>query len=212
MTVRRILIPLFTLAICVLMLWKWTFGFNAFTVFSHTLLQSGTTPRSVEDITLIDQDSNIFHLQDKQSFVLMNFVYLNCPSVCHKINNRLETIYQELNQDIIPNQLELLTVSFDMLNDDINRIKLYRNYFGDDLTGWNFAIPNQVDKTELESYLSNIGIWAKSAPGSSIINHSTYLFLISPEHKIIKVFDPAREDDESILLNLRLWIASGGNL
>ncbi|MCO5249711.1 MAG: SCO family protein [Chitinophagales bacterium] len=208
MTVKRLFIPLFTLLICVLTLWKWTYGFNAFTVFSHTLLESGQTPRNIEDIALINQDSSIFHLEDKDTYILMNFVYLNCPSVCHKINNRLENIYQELNENLIPNKLQLLTVSFDMLNDDISRIKRHRAYFGDNIKGWDFAIPYHLSSDKLNNYLTDMGIWAKSAPESSIINHSTYLFLISPEHKIIKVIDPAREDNESIVVNLKSWIAS----
>ncbi|MBS1558058.1 MAG: SCO family protein [Bacteroidetes bacterium] len=203
---KKILPPLLVLAVCVAILWKWTYGFSAFTVFSYTLREAGAIPRIFPDAALIDQDSSVFHIKDKQKYVLVNFVYLNCPYVCHKVNNRLEEIDKAISPEIIPSQLELVTVSFDVGNDNIRKIKNYRNRFGSDIHGWSFALPHQTSQSEFDTFLLRAGIWAKAAPGGSIINHSIYLFLVSPENKIVKIFDPAREDDASIIEKIRSCI------
>lgn len=196
---KNIIVPFLFLGICTAILWGWTNGFQTFTVFSHTLYEAGTLPRKFPDVQMIDQDGQTFHIRDKHKYVLVNFVYLNCPNVCHKINNRLENIYDEIGSGVIPNQLELVTVSFDTRNDNIKKIKNYRNQFGDDIHGWTFALPYQISGQKFEKVLYDVGIWAKSAPGSNVINHSVYLFLVSPENKIVEVFDPAREDDQAIM-------------
>lgn len=151
---------------------------------------------------MITQDSIVFHIKDKQKYVLVNFVYLNCPNVCHKVNNRLEEIYDSINHEIIPSKLELVTVSFDMKNDNLQKIRNYRNHFGGDISGWSFALPFKIQQHEFDQLLERIGIWMKAAPESTIINHSIYLFLVSPENEIIKIFDPARESNTEIITKL----------
>lgn len=198
---KNIIFPFVVLSICITVLWGWTNGFKTFTVFSYTLSEAGSIPREFPDIQMINQEGQTFHLKDKHKYVLVNFVYLNCPNVCHKVNNRLENIYNEIGADIIPQKLELVTVSFDMKNDNIKKIKNYRNHFGN-INGWTFALPYQISTVEFEKYLRSVGIWAETAPGSSVINHSIYLFLVSPDNKVVEVFDPAREDDKVIIEKL----------
>ncbi len=202
------ILPFLTLALAVFGIGVWTRGFSAFTVFSHTLAAAGEIPRPVENLTMVDQDGKSFRLGEKHKFTLINFVYLNCPYVCHKINNRLEGIYTALRKESIPERLELLTVSFDTERDDISKIRRYRRSLGEKLTGWTFALPDRVSKAEFERFLIDMGVWAKAAPEKALINHSIYLFLVSPEGKIVHVFDPAREDDANILRTLQRRIAA----
>ena len=199
---KKILIPVFSFLICFLIIWKWTCGFSAFTIFSYTLNKAGATPRELPEIQLIDQNSNVFNIKDKQKYVLMNFVYLNCPYVCHKINNRIEKIYHLADPKIVPSQLEFITVSFDLKNDDSTKIKKYRSYFGTDINGWTFALPYHVNQNNFNKFLQEAGVWVYQIPESGLINHSIYLFLISPDNKIIKIFDPARENDQQIIEQL----------
>ncbi len=196
---KKILIPVAALAICLFVIGKWTFGFSAFTVFTYTLKKAGDLPRVFPDQALIDQDGEVFHLKDKHKYVLLNFVYLNCPYVCHKVNNQLEHIYHMFDSAVVPSQLELVTVSFDISNDDTSKIRKYREYFGPDIPGWTFALPYQSDQRSFDKFLHNVGIWKYTVPSTGIINHSLYLYLIAPDNKIIKVFDPARDKDNSIV-------------
>lgn len=209
--VKTILGPLLTLTICLLFIGKWTSGFDAFTVFSYTLKTAGETPREVPNFELINQEGEEFSLKENNKYLLLNFVYLNCPQVCHKINNRLEDIYHSSLSQFIPTDLELLTISFDMQNDHVEKIRNYRKFFGEDPVGWNFALPRGVNKERLDILLSEIGIWAKKTPNRPIINHSVYIFLISPKNEIIQVFDPGLMNNDEIISAISTCIQKENN-
>ncbi|MBW7892361.1 MAG: SCO family protein [Chitinophagaceae bacterium] len=196
---KKILIPVIALLLCFTVIWRWTLGFSAFTIFSYTLEKAGEMPRTMPDIRLMNQQEQVFHLKDKQKFVLINFVYLNCPYVCHKVNNQIEQIYHRFNRSVVPSKLEFVTISFDLKNDDVEKIKRYRDHFGEDIEGWNFALPYQSSQESFDQFLHAIGIWKYTVPSSGIINHSVYLLLISPDNKIVKVFDPARDSENTIV-------------
>ena len=196
---KKILIPVIAFAICLAVLWKWTYGFSAFTIYSYTLKEAGNSPRAFPDFQMMDQNGNVFNLKDTHKYVLINFVYLDCPSACHKVNNQIEQIYHLFSPNIVPEKLEFVTVSFDLKNDNITKIKNYRNNFGNDINGWTFAIPFQNNSNDFTGVLRKVGIWTYRVPETGIINHSLYLFLISPDNKIIKIFDPARDDNRTII-------------
>lgn len=203
---KKIFIPILTLSLCLLLLNFWTLGFSSFTVFSYTLKKAGVIPRPFPPIQLIDQDSNIFQIKDKKKYKLVNFVYLNCPFVCHKVNNQLEQIYHKLDNETVPSRLEFITVSFDQENDDLQRIIRYRKYFGDNISGWSFALPYHYDQKSFDVFLSKLGIWKYKIPSTGLINHSIYIFLIDTDNNIIKVFDPARDTNETIISEIKACI------
>lgn len=151
----------------------------------------------------ISQDEKIFELKEKNKYVLVNFVYLNCPYVCHKVNNQIEEIYHLFDSTMVPSQLEFLTISFDLKNDDLVKIKRYRERFGKDINGWSFALPYQSDQKTFNRFLIQAGIWKYQIPASGIINHSVYLLLINPKNKIVKIFDPARENSQAITSQIK---------
>ncbi|MEI2755149.1 MAG: SCO family protein [Chitinophagaceae bacterium] len=197
------MIPIFSLLICTSVIWKWTYGFSAFTIFSYTLKSAGSTPRDFPEMKFISQDEKIFELKEKKKYVLVNFVYLNCPYVCHKVNNQIEEIYHLFDSTMVPSQLEFLTISFDLKNDDLVKIKRYRERFGTDINGWSFALPYQSDQKTFNRFLIQAGIWKYQIPASGIINHSVYLLLINPKNKIVKIFDPARENSQAITSQIK---------
>lgn len=195
---RKVLIPVLSLGICFMVIWRWTLGFSAFTIFSYTLHEAGKIPRPFPDLAMINQDGTVFSIKEKQKFVLVNFVYLNCPYVCHKVNNQIEHVYHLFDQSIVPSELEFVTISFDLKNDDVEKIKKYRNFFGADISGWSFALPYQSDQEQFDRFLHQLGIWKYSVPSTGIINHSIYLLLISPDNNIVRIFDPARDSNTFI--------------
>jgi protein SCO1/2 len=195
---KSILIPFLMLAACFAGLWKWTNGFEAFTVFSYTLQDAGSIPRSFPDIPMINQNGKVFHIKNEHKYVLVNFVYLDCPGVCERIDNRLEKIYQSMNREDALSKIKFITISFDPQDDNLQRLKAYHHLLGTDLSGWDFAIPYQTGQSEFKLYLQEAGVWMYKIPATGIINHSIYIFLISPDNKIVQVFNPARESNTDI--------------
>lgn len=200
---KKILIPIVAFVICFLAIWKWTYGFSAFTIYSYTLKEAGNSSRIFPDFQMIDQDGNVFNLKDKHKYTLINFVYLDCPSACQKVNFRIDQIYHQFSRSIVPEKFEFVTVSFDLKDDNLNKIRNYRHNFGNDLNGWTFAKPYHSNQDDFNKVLRQIGIWIYQVPGTGMFNHSLYLFLISPDDRIIKVFDPAKEDNHKIIEQIR---------
>lgn len=198
MKIKKILIPIFAFAICFFALWKWTYGFSAFTIYSYTLKAADNTS-TFPDLQMIDQDGKAFNLKEKHKYVLINFVYLSCPSACQRINSRIDQIFHQYGRSIVPEKLEFVTVSFDLKDDNLKEIKDYRNNFGPDLDGWTFARPSNSNQKDFEKVLRRIGIWIYQVPTTGMFNHSLYLFLISPDNKIIKILDPAKDNNQEII-------------
>ena len=125
-------------------------------MFSHTLAEAGQIPRNFPEINFVNQNGKTFKIENQHKYILLNFVYLDCPFVCHKVNNQLEQIYHSIDTNIIPSQLEFVTVSFDLMNDNIEKIAKYRNYFGDDIVGWTFALPYQINQDKFNKFLNKL--------------------------------------------------------
>lgn len=198
MKIKSLLIPLFSLIVCLSILFVWTAGFSSFTVFSYTLKKANPIGKPFPDIQLINQDSLVYNIKNKDKFKLVNFVYLNCPFVCHKVNNQLEEIYYMLDSMEVPSKIEFTTISFDPKHDNIQKIRNYRNHFGDKISGWDFTLPHHIGEDEFQKFLQEIGVWIHKESANGIINHSTNLYLVSPDNKIVHVFDPNRESNSFI--------------
>lgn len=202
MKLKSVIIPLIMLMLCVLLLSQWTYGFKAFTVFSHTLEKAQPKTKEFQSIQLLNQDSIPVDLYAIDKYKLINFVYLNCPFVCHKVNNQLEEVYHLMDSAGILSKIGLITISFDLENDNVERIKNYRAHF-DNIPGWDFAIPIHTNQKDFNKFLKNLGVWINKSSANGIINHSTNLYLISPENKIIELFDPNRENNQTILTKIQ---------
>ncbi|MCO5259782.1 MAG: SCO family protein [Crocinitomicaceae bacterium] len=200
---RQIIIPALALALSLYFFSKWTQSYTSFTIFSYTLKEADPLEKSFPDIDLLSHHNKHFKVADRPNLKLINFVYLNCPYVCHKINNQLEEIYHQMDSTIVPSQLEFITISFDLEYDDVERIRKYRSHFGEHIDGWTFALPYKVDEQQFFSDVKNIGVWIYRDPITKLINHSVNLFLVDANNKIIKIFDPNRETNEYIIQQLK---------
>lgn len=200
---KKIVIPILALGLCFGVFGFVTNGFQTFTVYSKTLHQAGPVPRAIPDLQLIDQDGNPFVFQDREKYVLLNFMYISCPNACHIVNNRISEIYQLVEASGMQNYVEMLTITFDTENDNLQAIKNYRNNFAPEADSWTFAIPIHNSKEKFNSKLKEFGLWVYQLPESRIINHSLYLFLISPDNRIVSVYDPVRLNNEQIIRDIQ---------
>jgi len=191
-----------TLSICVLIISKWTNGFKDFSVYSYTLDKANKLDNNFPKLQIINQDSTLITVDKLNKFVLINFIYLNCPSVCQKMNGKIGVLYDSLKK-YVPHKIKLLTVSFDTKNDNLQKIRRYRsNRFGSNLEDWDFALPYNIDSLSLRKKLKRLGIWIYKIPRTNLFNHSVYFYLLSPKGKIIKIFNPTRESNETILSSI----------
>lgn len=184
--------PIIVLIIWVIILDWWTFGFKALTVFSYSLKAAGALPRAVPNISLVNHlGKNIDISSLKGKYIIVNFIYLNCPSVCHFVSSKIAEVYkniEKLNKNMLE-KLVFITVSFDLERDNPDLLYHYWLHHGA-LKEWQIAafMPNEAPF--IRSKLEKIGVYIFKKPNGQY-NHTVYMFLINTKGEIVNVFDPA---------------------
>ncbi len=94
--------------------------------------------REAPDYTLTNQDSSGVRLSHfRGRVVVMDFIYTSCPDVCGRLNNKLKTVWDQLEvgqkQDLV-----LISVSFDPEVDTPEILKRYATERGFDAPAWQF--------------------------------------------------------------------------
>ena len=195
------LFPIFLLIGYFFLFFWWTLGFKALTIFSYSLGKAGPFPRPAPNLVLVNQfGENINTNSLKGKYVIMNFIYLNCPSVCHFVSSKVAEVYkniEKLNKNMLE-KLVFITVSFDLERDTTDLLYHYWLHHGA-FKEWHIATfmskipvmgPNEAQF--IRSKLEKIGVYIFRKPDGQY-NHTVYMFLIDTEGEIVNVFDPARD-------------------
>jgi len=183
----RLIPPLVVLGVWVSVLSWWTSGFSAFTTYSHTLLAAGPLPRPAPSFRIRDQFGVVHDTADFNGrHILLQFSYLSCGDVCpismadfHRTHLALE--------NRMPDELVLLTVSFDPARDTTERLLSSWSLHGRP-TGWYLvALASPLDD-EIQADLQRLGFLV-SRRDDKLFNHSAQAFLLDPEGQVVRVFD-----------------------
>lgn len=171
----------------------WTAGFSAFTTYSHALAEAGPLPRAMPQFAMVDREGKLFRFEDlKGRYLLVDFMYLQCSSVCGILRSRLDDYYDELGA-AIPDRLAIVSVSFDAERD--NLFTLGEAWVGaGSRDGWIFSVMAKEDDSGLAPLeaLRRFGVVAlKNSYGD--FNHSAYHFLVNPQGKLVRVIEPGRD-------------------
>lgn len=200
---KSVLIPFVSFIICLTIVWRWTNGFKSFTSYSYTLEEAGQVPRLFPDIQLMDLMGHQFTIKEKHNFVLVNFASFNFHDSDSMVIKRTRSLYKLFDSATIPSLLEFVTINIATNIGDSVKMREYLHNFDQDTIGWTLAMPYQINDNNFNRFLRRVGVWAHKMPPGKIINHSNYLFLVAPNHNIVKIFDPKRNNDYSIKIQIR---------
>lgn len=153
--------------------------------------QSG--PEVIDDLSdtsfqLLNQDSVAVTFPDdyQGKYVVMGFIYTNCPDICPLITQNLVKIQRELNY---PENVQFLGVTFDperdtpsVLSDYKQVFKLDKNF--DFLTGNPETISAFMDSVRVRSQVS---LSTTTSDGKEIyfMNHSDKIMVLDPKSRVI---------------------------
>jgi protein SCO1/2 len=167
----------------------WTHGFRAFTTDSAALVAAGPLPRPAPPLAFTATTGGRDSLAAYQGrYVLLTFMYLHCPDVCHLVTARLHGAIATLQGNLVPGRLVFLSVSLDPARDDPAAIAGHWSAMGAG-PGW-VAGALATDAGRLpEPALRRLGVWLTHGPGGRI-NHSASSFLIDPAGNVVAVFRP----------------------
>ncbi len=166
----------------------WTHGFRAFTTDGAALAAAGPLPHAAPPLSfwqLAGEHSSLAAYRGR--YVLLTFMYLHCPDVCHLVTARLRQAYGRLG-DIVPGRVVFLSLSIDPARDDPASLGEHWRALGAG-PGWIMGGVNEGDDRRLDASLARLGVWVTRLPDGRI-NHAASSFLIDPAGQVVAVFRP----------------------
>lgn len=167
---------------------------NILPLFLFTFLMYGcnSSPKVIDDLSdrtfeLVDQDSTIVIFPDdyEGQFVVMGFIYTNCPDICPLITQNLIKIQKELdNPDV-----QFIGFSFDPERDTPETLAKYKSVFHLDeqfnfLTGEPETVQELMDSVRVRTQVS-MSTTTEDGKELYFLNHSDKIMVMNPEGKVI---------------------------
>lgn len=157
------------------------------------MISCGNNPEVIEDMgdasfRLLDQDSTevIFPDDFEGDYIVMGFIYTNCPDICSLITQNLVKIQKELNY---PEDVQFIAATFDPVRDTPSRLKQYGKPFKVDenftfLTGDSTQVFALMDSARVRSQVS---MRDTTSDGRALyfINHSDKIMVLNKQAEVI---------------------------
>jgi len=151
-------------------------------------------PVPLRPFTLTDQYGQLFtteRLKQKWSFVFFGYTY--CPDICPTTLSTLARVIRGLKKTPeMASGMQIVFVSVDPDRDKPETLARYMEYFGKEFTGLT-GFPN-----ELHDFARQFGaayIKEKEAtPGDYLVSHTSSIFLVDPQMRIVAAFSPPHDD------------------
>lgn len=137
---------------------------------------------------LLTQDSTAVTFPDdyKGKYVVMGFVYTNCPDICPLITQNLIKIQDELGN---PDDVQFLGFTFDPKRDTPSTLRKYKDAFNldknfDFITGDSTTISALMDSLRVRTQVS-FTTTTEAGEELYFLNHSDKIMVLDPQSRVI---------------------------
>ncbi len=125
-----------------------------------------------QSFTLTNQDGQEVELSDfRGEVVVLSFIYTRCPDVCGELNYRLQSVWEQLKQELRQGVV-LISVSFDS-HDTPEVLKRYDELYN--VPGWQFLTGTEE---QIQQVINDYGVGYEREAGGWEIGHTTVIILI----------------------------------
>lgn len=140
---------------------------------------------------LIDQNGPVTHESYPGKYLLLSIGYTSCPDICPT------TLYEygyALKRMQHADRLQPLFLTIDPVNDEVNRLNAYTQYFDERIVGLSGEMSDIEDIAKqlgaTFGYRLNGRRIDEPVPGLGYeVYHSAMIYLITPERELLDVFD-----------------------
>ncbi|MFY0685425.1 MAG: SCO family protein [Balneola sp.] len=157
------------------------------------LMACKSGPEVIDDLTdrpfeVVDQNGEAVTFPDdyKGKYVIMGFIYTNCPDICPLVTQNMIKVQKALGN---PDDVQFLGVTFDPKRDTPSVLKQYKNVFDleqnfDFLTADSATVSELMDSVRVRSQVS---FTQERDDGQEIyfMNHSDKIIVINKEGQVI---------------------------
>lgn len=157
------------------------------------LMACKSGPEVIDDLTdrpfeVVNQNGEAVTFPDdyKGKYVIMGFIYTNCPDICPLVTQNMIKVQKALGN---PDDVQFLGVTFDPKRDTPSVLKQYKNVFDleqnfDFLTADSATVSELMDSVRVRSQVS---FTQERDDGQEIyfMNHSDKIMVINKEGQVI---------------------------
>jgi protein SCO1 len=164
-----------------------TEGFRVVTSEGARRLMVEHSPVPLPDVVMIDQDGHFFSFASYRGWpVLVDFIYTRCPTICGARGDDFRGLLGKRGPPAAGG-IALLSISFDLDNDDLKALQLYGDRYGAKTPRWRIALP--ADRRSWTMLLRSFGV-VVIPDGSDGFVHSSAVYLIDPGGRLARILDP----------------------
>lgn len=157
------------------------------------LFNCQTGPEIIDDLSgtsfeLLNQDSVAVTFPDdfKDSYVVMGFIYTNCPDICPLITQNLIKIQRDLGY---PEDVQFLGITFDPVRDTPSVLANYKSVFKlnenfNFLTGDSTTISAFMDSVRVRTQVS-LSTTTPDGKELYFLNHSDKIMVLDKKSRVI---------------------------
>jgi protein SCO1 len=180
---RRMLLAAFALVLALLVSFLFARYSTYRTVQAKFYGQPLVPAKEAFDFRLVDQNGKAFQLsQLRGKAVLFAFGFTHCPNVCPTTLSDLAKIYRALPARD-RTRVQVLFVSVDPRRDQPETMKNYVPYFDDSFIGLTGTEDQIAQAAKAYGAYYEIVHNAGESPDAYSVNHSAFIYLISPDGK-----------------------------
>jgi protein SCO1/2 len=184
-------------------IWCITLGFQGWT--SETLRRERVreSPPLLARVALRSNTGSVIVPWDgaepAHRFYLVTFIYTRCPTLCSTAGAQLQGVQRQLSGDLA-NRIQLLSISFDSLNDDEAALRRYAADHAAEPSRWQVAIP--TTGTALAALLREAGVVVIS-DGRGGFTHNAAIHLVRADGRLLGIYD--LDQGDQALADARGW-------
>jgi len=147
----------------------------------NRLLQQAPTGQDIE----LQSVDGVFRLSSHNKLALIYFGYSFCPDICPTSLAVMTQVFNAMNEDELNKTIGIF-ISVDPDRDSLTHLKDYVQFFHPNIIGLTGA------QDKIDPIVKNYGASYKRVEGESaggyVIDHTSFLYLVTPEGKIIQAF------------------------
>ena len=161
---------------------------SALAIFSFT---HATAKAETVTFNLFDQHGPVTHESYPGKYLLLSIGYSSCPDICPTTLYEYGYAMKRLQH---ADMLQPLFLTIDPVNDEINRLNAYTQFFDERIVGLSGAMKDIEDIAKqlgaTFGYRLNGQRLDNPEPGMGYtVYHSAMIYLITPERELLDVFD-----------------------
>jgi len=169
-----------------------TEGFRVATVDGARQLDIERNPRSLPEVQLVDQDGRKFSLESYRGEpVFVDFIYTRCPTICSLLGDEFQRVLEWQRSSPEPH-VRLLSISFDLENDDQEALRLYGDRYEAHTPQWRIAAPS--NRRDLDALRKTFGL-VVIPDGMGGFIHNSAVYLIDGRGRLARALDSDSSPD-----------------